>query len=115
MEAAIASLVEPSETVVMSLFLRDCSCVIAPGHAGMEAAIASLVEPGEKVLIGNNGIWGVRAADIATRYGGARMLAFFVLWSHCSRTQYSTWLLMTHSEIARSGSLHVLAETHVLM
>lgn len=46
-------------------------CLISgTGHAGMEAAIASLVEPGETVLIGNNGIWGVRAADIATRYGG---------------------------------------------
>lgn len=32
--------------------------------------MASLVEPGEKVLIGNSGIWGTRAAEIARRYGG---------------------------------------------
>lgn len=61
--------------------------VIPPGHAGMEAAIASLVEPGETVLIGNNGIWGVRAADIATRYGGthasSHSLPILLLISRC--------------------------------
>eukprot|EP00884_Botryococcus_braunii_P004442 jgi/Botrbrau1/1399/Bobra.0063s0099.2 len=38
------------------------------GHAGMEAVIANLVEPGEKVLIGNSGIWGQRAAELASRF-----------------------------------------------
>ncbi len=33
--------------------------------------MASLVEPGEKVLIGNSGIWGTRAAEIARRYSGS--------------------------------------------
>lgn len=41
------------------------------GHAGMEAAVANLIEPGETMLVGNTGIWGVRAAELATRYGGA--------------------------------------------
>ena len=53
------------------------------GHAGMEAAIASLVEPGETVLIGNNGIWGTRAADIAGRYGGAAPLSPHVSQRDC--------------------------------
>lgn len=39
------------------------------GHAGMEATIANLVEPGETVLVGNKGIWGMRVADLAARYG----------------------------------------------
>ena len=39
------------------------------GHAGMEACIANLVEPGETVLVGNKGIWGMRVADLAGRYG----------------------------------------------
>ncbi|KAF8067361.1 hypothetical protein HT031_002409 [Scenedesmus sp. PABB004] len=38
------------------------------GHAGMEAAIANLLEPGEKVVVGVNGIWGERVADLADRY-----------------------------------------------
>lgn len=39
------------------------------GHAGMEAAMCNLVERGDMVLIGVNGIWGERAADMATRQG----------------------------------------------
>lgn len=40
------------------------------GHAGMEAAVANLLEPGEKIIVGVNGIWGERVADLAERYGG---------------------------------------------
>lgn len=36
----------------------------------MEAAVANLIEPGETILVGNTGIWGVRAAELASRYGG---------------------------------------------
>lgn len=35
----------------------------------MEACIANLVEPGETVVVGNKGIWGMRVADLAARYG----------------------------------------------
>ncbi|KAJ8918587.1 hypothetical protein NQ315_013092 [Exocentrus adspersus] len=42
--------------------------ISASGHAGMEAVLSNLVEPGERVLIAINGIWGIRAADMATRY-----------------------------------------------
>ncbi len=41
-----------------------CTC------AGMEAAIANMLEPGETIVVGNNGIWGQRVADLAQRYGG---------------------------------------------
>jgi alanine-glyoxylate transaminase/serine-glyoxylate transaminase/serine-pyruvate transaminase len=40
------------------------------GHAGMEAAVANLLEPGEKIIVGVNGIWGERVADLADRYRG---------------------------------------------
>jgi alanine-glyoxylate transaminase/serine-glyoxylate transaminase/serine-pyruvate transaminase len=44
--------------------------VSGTGHAGMEASIANLLEPGEKIIVGVNGIWGERVADLAERYGG---------------------------------------------
>lgn len=43
--------------------------ISASGHAGMEAVISNLLEPGDKALIAVNGIWGIRAADMAKRYG----------------------------------------------
>ena len=33
--------------------------------------MANLCEPGETILIINTGIWGVRAAELSRRYGGA--------------------------------------------
>lgn len=44
-------------------------CISGTGHAGMEAALVNLLEPGETVLVGNKGIWGARAADMAERLG----------------------------------------------
>ena len=39
------------------------------GSAGMETCFANLVEPGDKVLIGVNGVFGTRMADVAQRCG----------------------------------------------
>ncbi|XP_011640995.1 serine--pyruvate aminotransferase, mitochondrial [Pogonomyrmex barbatus] len=39
------------------------------GHGGMEACLDNLLEPGETVLIAKCGIWGERAADMASRIG----------------------------------------------
>ncbi len=41
----------------------------ATGTSGMEAGIANLVEPGETVVVGVNGYFGRRIAEIARRWG----------------------------------------------
>ncbi|MBK9054932.1 MAG: alanine--glyoxylate aminotransferase family protein [Chloroflexi bacterium] len=43
--------------------------VSGTGSAGMEAALANTIEPGDVVLIGVNGYFGLRLADMAGRYG----------------------------------------------
>uniref|UniRef100_A0A8B9KC42 Alanine--glyoxylate aminotransferase n=1 Tax=Astyanax mexicanus TaxID=7994 RepID=A0A8B9KC42_ASTMX len=48
---------------------RVTLAVSGPGHAAMECAIFNSVEAGESVLVGVNGIWGERAAEIAQRIG----------------------------------------------
>src|SRR5439155_14723542 len=40
------------------------------GSAGMEAAIVNLVEPGDEVVVGVNGVFGTRMADVVERAGG---------------------------------------------
>ncbi|MCA9249342.1 MAG: alanine--glyoxylate aminotransferase family protein [Planctomycetales bacterium] len=40
------------------------------GSAGQEATVANLVEPGDAVLVGVNGVFGGRLADMAERAGG---------------------------------------------
>lgn len=39
------------------------------GSAGMEACLVNLVEPGDRVLVGQNGAFGARLAEIAERAG----------------------------------------------
>lgn len=40
------------------------------GSAAMEAAIVNLIEPGDRVIVGMNGIFGTRLAQMITRCGG---------------------------------------------
>lgn len=44
--------------------------VSGTGSAAMEASLANTVEPGDVVLVGINGYFGHRLADMAGRYGG---------------------------------------------
>ena len=44
--------------------------VSGTGTAGMEAALANVVEPGDSVVVGINGYFGERIANIAARCGG---------------------------------------------
>lgn len=39
------------------------------GSAGMEACVVNLVEPGDRVIVGVNGVFGGRMADVAERAG----------------------------------------------
>ncbi|XP_007939656.1 serine--pyruvate aminotransferase [Orycteropus afer afer] len=39
------------------------------GHCALEAALFNVLEPGDSFLVGANGIWGLRAADIGERIG----------------------------------------------
>jgi alanine-glyoxylate transaminase / serine-glyoxylate transaminase / serine-pyruvate transaminase len=39
------------------------------GSAGMEACVVNLVEPGDRVVVGINGVFGGRLADVAERVG----------------------------------------------
>ncbi len=43
--------------------------VSATGSAGMEALLVNLIEPGDRIVIAVNGVFGGRAADLASRLG----------------------------------------------
>ena len=49
------------------------------GSAGMEAALCNVVEPGDTVVIGINGYFGERLAEMASRYG-ARVVRVEAEW-----------------------------------
>lgn len=43
--------------------------VSGTGSAGMETCVVNLIEPGDRMLIGVNGVFGARMADVASRAG----------------------------------------------
>ena len=43
--------------------------ISATGSAGMEAALVNLLEPGERIVVGVNGVFGGRMAEVARRAG----------------------------------------------
>ncbi|TWT56924.1 Purine catabolism protein PucG [Thalassoglobus neptunius] len=66
------NLMDEVQQMLRELFQTENSLTLAvsgTGSAGMETCIVNLVEPGDRVLIGVNGVFGGRMADVATRYG----------------------------------------------
>jgi len=53
--------------------------ISATGSAGMEACFANLVEDGDEVVVGVNGVFGARMADVAERFG-ARVVRVEAAW-----------------------------------
>ena len=48
----------------------------ATGHAAMDCVMNNMVERGDVVLIAENGIWGERAGDMASRHGEESSLTY---------------------------------------
>jgi alanine-glyoxylate transaminase/serine-glyoxylate transaminase/serine-pyruvate transaminase len=53
--------------------------VSGTGSAGMETCIVNLIEPGDKILVCINGVFGMRMADVASRYG-AKVTTLEIEW-----------------------------------
>lgn len=53
--------------------------ISATGSAGMEAAFVNVLEPGDVVVVGINGLFGQRMAEVASRHG-AEVVAVEAAW-----------------------------------
>ncbi len=60
--------------------------VSGTGSAGMEFCFVNLIEPGDEVLIGINGVFGTRMAEVAARCG-ARVVTVEAPWSRIIEPQ----------------------------
>lgn len=66
--------------------------VSGSGHCAMETALFNLLEPGDSFLVGANGIWGLRAAEIAERIGKEERLVASSYPSRALREQSRSYL-----------------------
>lgn len=91
--------------------------VSGTGSAGMEAVIVNLVEPGDRVVIGVNGVFGGRMAEVARR-AGAHVTTVDAPWGQtidpstflaAVREQSATVAGIVHAETS-TGALQPVAE-----
>lgn len=75
------------------------------GSAGMEAVLVNLVEPGDRVLVGINGLFGARMADIVERCGG-RPVRIDAAWGAIIEPE------AVKQALARAGSVKAVALVH---
>jgi alanine-glyoxylate transaminase/serine-glyoxylate transaminase/serine-pyruvate transaminase len=73
LDPAFLSLMDEVQDMLRRVFKtgnRMTFAVSGTGSAGMEAAFVNLIEPGDRVVVGINGVFGTRMADIVSRCGG---------------------------------------------
>ena len=76
------------------------------GTSGMEAALVNLLEPGDTAVIGANGLFGERMADIASRCG-ARVVTVAAEWGQ------TLVPLEMEKTLKDAGQVKLLAVVHV--
>src|SRR5436853_2595348 len=72
LDPAFVRMMEEIKTMLRQVFLTKNEMtfpVSGTGSAGMEFCFVNLIEPGDEVVIGVNGVFGGRMADVAERCG----------------------------------------------
>jgi alanine-glyoxylate transaminase/serine-glyoxylate transaminase/serine-pyruvate transaminase len=73
LDPAFLAIMNEVQAMLRSVFQTQNPFTIAisgTGSAGMEAALVNTIEPGDTVMVGVNGVFGTRMADIVGRCGG---------------------------------------------
>src|SRR2546428_6266851 len=72
LDPVFVKMMEEIKAMLRQVFLTQNEMtfpVSGTGSAGMEFCFVNLIEPGEEVVIGVNGVFGGRMADVAARCG----------------------------------------------
>lgn len=72
LDPSFINMMEEIKAMLRRLYLTDNEMtfpVSGTGSAGMEFCFTNLIEPGDEVVIGINGVFGTRMADVARRCG----------------------------------------------
>ena len=73
LDPSFVTMMEEIKDMLRQVFLTENEMtfpISGTGSAGMEFCFTNLIEPGDEVVIGINGVFGTRMADVAARAGG---------------------------------------------
>ena len=83
------------------------------GSAGMETVFVNLVEPGDKVIIGVNGLFGERMADVAQR-AGAEVIRVENEWGKIIDPKQVESTLKLHENVKLVAVVHAETSTGIM-
>src|ERR1051325_2095307 len=89
LDPTFLKMMEEIKTMLRQVFLTRNEMtfpVSGTGSAGMEFCLVNLIEPGDDVIIGVNGVFGTRMAEVAERCG-ARVMKVEAAWSRIIEPQ----------------------------
>jgi alanine-glyoxylate transaminase/serine-glyoxylate transaminase/serine-pyruvate transaminase len=89
LDPAFVAMMDEVKTLLRFVFQTENALtfpVSGTGSAGMEACIVNLVEPGDEVVVGVNGVFGTRMADVIERAGGVAVRVE-APWGHVVRAE----------------------------
>lgn len=89
LDPEFVAMMEELKTMLRSVFQTQNELtfpVSGTGSAGMEFCVVNLVEPGDEVIVGVNGVFGGRMAEVAER-GGARVTRVESTWGRIIEPQ----------------------------
>ncbi|HCE06930.1 MAG TPA: alanine--glyoxylate aminotransferase [Verrucomicrobiales bacterium] len=84
LDPSFVAMMEEIKKMLRQVFLTENEMtfpISGTGSAGMEFCFTNLIEPGDEVVIGINGVFGTRMADVAARCG-AEVVKVEVEWGH---------------------------------
>jgi alanine-glyoxylate transaminase/serine-glyoxylate transaminase/serine-pyruvate transaminase len=87
--------------------------VSGTGSAGMEAALANLLEPGDVAMVVENGYFGLRLSEIASRHG-AEVVTVPVEWGQTASPEAVEAELKKHPKVKLLAAVHAETSTGVL-
>ena len=83
------------------------------GTSGMEAALVNILEPGDNVVVGVNGLFGQRIADIAERCG-ANVTTVSADWGHPLNLSDVEKAVQSTDKLALLAAVHIETSTGVI-
>ena len=86
--------------------------VSGTGSAGMEASIVNVVEPGDAVIVGINGLFGIRLATIVERCGG-KAIRIEAPWGQIIESEAIETALSQSSPVKAVAIVHAETSTGV--
>ena len=86
--------------------------VSGTGSAGMEAAVVNVVEPGDEVIVGVNGVFGARLAEVASR-AGASVVRAEAAWGEAIEPALIAECLEAHPNAKVVAIVHAETSTGV--